>query len=248
MPSTNPLAVQLYSVRDELEANRLSTLQALAGAGYGAVEAYDPLAEPAAFKRLVDDLGLSICATHAPLLGPNRSEILDAVGVLGTDTVIVPSSPPERWSDAAGLDRLADELGDAAAAAAAAGIRVGYHNHWTELDHRIGDTSALEALAAQLDPSIILEVDTYWAHVAGADVPALLQRLGDRVRYLHIKDGPGTKDDPMTAVGTGTLPIPAILHANADVEWDVVELDECATDMLTALAESAAYLSRDGVR
>jgi sugar phosphate isomerase/epimerase len=90
---------------------------------------------------------------------------------------------------------------------------------------------------------VIIEVDVYWAHVGGQDVPALLGRLGDRVRYLHVKDGPATKGEPMTAVGAGTLPIPEILAAGKSVEWRVVELDECATDMVEALAESHAYLT-----
>ena len=59
-------------------------------------------------------------------------------------------------------------------------------------------------LADQLDDAVLLEVDTYWAAVGGQDVPALLGRLGDRVRYLHVKDGPVVdRDDFMTAVGAG---------------------------------------------
>ena len=51
---------------------------------------------------------------------------------------------------------------------------------------------ALEVFADQLDPDVMLEVDTYWAYAGGADVPALLGRLGDRVVALHVKDGDGT--------------------------------------------------------
>ena len=40
-------------------------------------------------------------------------------------------------------------------------------------------------------PGVVLEVDTYWAFAGGADVPALLRRLGDRVAALHVKDGDG---------------------------------------------------------
>ena len=38
-------------------------------------------------------------------------------------------------------------------------------------------------------------------------------RLGERVRYLHVKDGPVTRDDPMTAVGAGRMPVADILAA-----------------------------------
>ena len=62
----------------------------------------------------------------------------------------------------------------------------------------------LEVLAEQLDPAVVLEVDTYWAYVGGADVPALLERLGDRVVALHIKDGDGSLDNKkQVPVGSG---------------------------------------------
>ena len=47
----------------------------------------------------------------------------------------------------------------------------------------------------------------------------------------------------MTAVGDGKLDIPGILEASADhAEWLIVELDNCATDMMTAVEKSYKYL------
>jgi sugar phosphate isomerase/epimerase len=132
--------------------------------------------------------------------------------------------------------RLADE-----------GLGLGYHNHVHELALLPGGTPALEALAAGLDPSVLLEVDTYWAAVGGQDVPALLGRLGERVRYLHVKDGPVTKDDPMTAVGAGRMPVAEILAAAPAAAWRVVELDRCATDLMTAVADSLTWLADRGL-
>ena len=94
---------------------------------------------------------------------------------------------------------------------------------------------------------MLLEVDTYWAAVGGQDVPALLGRLGDRVRYLHVKDGPVTRDDPMTAVGAGLMPVAEILAACPSAEWHVVELDRCATDVLIAVRDSLAWLAARGL-
>ena len=94
---------------------------------------------------------------------------------------------------------------------------------------------------------MLLELDTYWAAVGGQDVPALLGRLGDRVRYLHVKDGPVTRDDPMTAVGAGRMPVAEILAAEPAADWHVVELDRCATDMMTAVGDSLAWLASHGL-
>jgi sugar phosphate isomerase/epimerase len=141
---------------------------------------------------------------------------------------------------------VAAELNGMAARLADEGLRLGYHNHDHELAPLPDGTPALEALAAQLDPVVLLEVDTYWAAVAGQDVPALLGRLGERVGYLHVKDGPVTRDDPMTAVGTGRMPVAEILAA-APAAWHVVELDRCATDMMTAVGDSLAWLAAQGL-
>ena len=62
-----------------------------------------------------------------------------------------------------------------------------------------------------------------------------------------MKDGPVTRDDPMTAVGAGRMPVADILAACPSAEWHVVELDRCATDMLTAVRDSITWLIGHGL-
>jgi sugar phosphate isomerase/epimerase len=237
-----PLAVQLYSVRDQLSVDRAGTLSQIAKIGYTKVEPYDPLNDPSGFRTLIDGLGLSVCSTHAPVLGERRDELPDALATIGCDTVIVPAIREDGFADLESVQRTADRLNETAAWAAQHGLRLGYHNHWWELSQQVDGVPALEALVSRLAPEVILEVDVYWVAVGGVDVPQLLGRLGDRVKYLHVKDGPATREAPMTAVGAGTLPIPEILAAAPADAWRVIELDECATDMVTALAESYTYV------
>src|SRR6202042_704287 len=171
----------------------------------------------------------------------------DGASTVGADTVIVPWAAPERFADADAIAALARELNEAAARAAGRGLRFGYHNHAFELA-MVGGRTGLEALADALDPAVLLEVDTYWAAVGGQDVPALLGRLGDRVRYLHVKDGPVVnRDDFMTAVGAGRMPVAEILAASPSAQWHVVELDRCATDMMSAVRDSLAWLTGQGL-
>jgi len=90
---------------------------------------------------------------------------------------------------------------------------------------------------------VILELDTYWAAVGGEDVVPLLGRLGDRVQFLHIKDGPLTKDDKeQLAVGAGKMPIDEILAA-APAALAVVELDDFTGDVFDAVTDSFTYLN-----
>ena len=246
MLTSNPPALQLYSVREQLPADRTGVLQRIAAAGDGAVEAVNVLDDPDSLRADLDAAGLEVCSVHAYPAGEQAADILAAAKTLGTDTVIVPHLPPARFADAASVAAVATELNEMAARCADAGLRFGYHNHDFELASLVAGL-ALEVLAAALDDSVLLELDTYWAAVGGQDVPALLGRLGDRVRYLHVKDGPITRDDPMTAVGAGRMPVADVLAAARSAEWHIVELDRCATDMLTAVEQSLGWLAQRGL-
>jgi len=241
---SNPLALQLYTVRQELAADRAGVLRRLAGFGYRAVEPFDVISDPDGLRADLDAAGLAVCSVHARPFGEQADAAFRGTRAVGADTVIVPHMPPERFADAESIAGLAKELNEAAVKAADHGLRLGYHNHDFELSSTVGGRPGLEVLAAALDPAVILEVDTYWAAVGGQDVPALLGRLGDRVRYLHVKDGPAvSREDDMVAVGSGRMPVADILAACPSAEWHVVELDRCATDMLTAVGDSLAWLA-----
>ncbi len=243
-----PPAVQLYTVREQMAADRKGVLAQLAAFGYRAVEPFDVLSDPEGLRADLAAAGLTVCSVHASPAGERGDAVVSAVRTLGADTIIVPYLPPARFADADGVRDVAHELTGLSRWAADHGLRLGYHNHDFELSSMIGGRPALEVLAGQLGDAVLLEVDTYWAAVGGQDVPDLLRRLGDRVRYLHVKDGPATgRDDDMTAVGAGRLPVAEILAANPSVQWHVVELDRCATDMMTAVRESLAWLVRQGL-
>ena len=93
---------------------------------------------------------------------------------------------------------------------------------------------------------MVLEVDTFWSEVGGVSAPGLLARLGDRVRYLHMKDGPLTRDTlTQQPLGQGALDVPAILAAAPDAHR-VVEFDDHDGDIFAAIEASYRFLV-DGV-
>jgi sugar phosphate isomerase/epimerase len=241
----NPAGLQLYSVREQLAVDRKGVLAQVAGFGYRVVETFNVLNDPEGLHEDLTAVGLSVGSAHAhPGAEPDATAA--ALRTLGTDVIIVPYLPPDRYSSAETVAEVAAELNTLAAWAAGEGLSLGYHNHDFELSSLIGGRTALEVLTDQLDASVFLEVDTYWAAVGGQDVPELLGRLGDRVKYLHVKDGPITKDDPMTAVGSGRMPVAEILAASPST-GHIVELDRCATDMLTAVGDSLNWLVAQGL-
>ena len=236
------LSVQLYTLRKALEQDFDGTLQRLVGFGFTQVE---PFQLPALADRLRTGLrqnGLAAPTTHVGLLSGNQDEICELAVELGIQTIIEPYVDPARWQAEADINEIASELNEAAQRAARYGLRVGYHNHHFELESKISGVHALEVFADRLAPEVVLEVDTYWAYAGGADVPALLKRLGDRVVALHLKDGDGTLDTAQqVAVGSGVLPIWEIIAAAPDA-LRVVELDDSKTDLFEAVAASRDFL------
>ena len=240
--STENVSVQLYTVRTALAEDFDGTLAQVAGFGFSQVE-------PFGFVKFMDGLrnlskhGLTAPTAHVGLLAGDQDEIFAAAKELGIGTVIEPAIREPHWQTAEDIKSTADQLNAAAEKAADHGLRVGYHNHWWELEAKVDGKHGLEVLADHLAPEVGLEVDTYWAHAGGADVPALLGRLGDRVFALHIKDGDGTLDTKkQVAVGSGVLPVWDFIDAKPDA-LRVVELDDSAGDLLAAVRDSRAYLS-----
>jgi sugar phosphate isomerase/epimerase len=240
------ISVQLYSVREEFAAHPEGTLRRLATIGFERVEPYGVLENLAVLRDALPAFGLTAPTAHARLLGADQHAVFRAAADLGVGIVIDPMVRAERWQEPADIVVTAAALNSAAKIAADYGVTVGYHNHWWELQSRIAGGSALEYLVDRLDPAVVLEVDTYWATAGGADAPALLGRLGVRVRAIHVKDGDlATDASGQVPAGQGRVPVPAVLAAAPDA-LRVVEFDRYDGDIFDGLAASFAY--RTGAR
>jgi sugar phosphate isomerase/epimerase len=254
MTSTNnlpPVGSQLYTVRAELSRDFAGTLRRVADIGYTGVETafFDEGVSIDEVSRRLRALGLTVFSAHVDLpLGAHRDDALRTAETFGCRRIVWHGWPEDvRYSSLDGIRQLADEYNAANEVAAANGLQLGLHNHWWEMTPVEGQLP-YRVLRERIDPRIFFELDVYWAMVAGLDPVAVIQELGERAPLLHIKDGPAVRNQPMTAVGSGSLDIPAIAAAaRGTAEWLVVELDECATDMLQAIEESYLYLTTNGL-
>jgi len=244
-----PISLQLYSLRQAAAENLPDVLRQVAEIGYKGVE-FAGLHDhaPKDVRKMLDDLGLVASSAHMPLpVAQNVNEIVDVAGALGLD-VIVAGCGPDRFKDLAGVQAAADEFETAAELLRPHGLTIAYHNHWWEMAELDGQYG-LELLLARA-PDLNVEMDVYWACGFGkVDVPALIDRYKARMPLLHLKDGPLVQDQPHTAVGAGRMDIPACVSAADEnvLNWVIVELDDCATDMLAAVRESCLYLVANGL-
>ncbi|MEO1286975.1 MAG: sugar phosphate isomerase/epimerase [Chloroflexota bacterium] len=245
MIKMNSIAVQMYSVRDDLARDFSGTLRKLAGFGYTAVELarFPANVTPEGAKSLMDDLGMTIVASHSPLpLGIDKHAVLDNILPMETPYLVCPWLDPDNYyQDLDGIKTACEILNEANVVVKENGMTLAYHNHWFEMAV-VDGKPAYQHMLDYLDDDIVFELDTYWAKVAGLDPVQVIADLQGRLPILHIKDGPAEDNiEAMVAVGDGAMDVPAILEAS-QAQWHVVELDRCDTDMMTAVKKSYSYL------
>lgn len=240
----NP-SLQLYTLRDALATDFDGTMDRVAAIGYRQVEPYRFVTSVDELERTLASTGLVAPSAHVGLLSiDDQRPVFEAAVRLGIGIVIDPHVDRSLWTTADDIAATADKLNRAAQVGAEFGVTVGYHNHHFELENRIDGRFALDVLVDALDPAVVLEIDTYWAQVGGADPVELLTRLGERVVAIHIKDGDGSLDiTKQVAVGAGSLPIERIIAAAPPSAIGVVELDGFDGDEFDAVTDSFAYLT-----
>ena len=243
-----PIALQLYSVREAMNEDFAETVKKVAGMGYAGVEtAGFPGTTPEAAGQLFKDLGLAVPSAHLPLpLGDDKNQVLDIMAAVDAKQITSPAIGHEPYQSIAGIQQAAERFNQANAVARENGYTFAIHNHWMEFQEVEG-RNAHEVLLEHLDETVHFQLDTYWIQTAGLDPAAIVQKLAHRAPTIHIKDGPCTREDPMVALGEGSIDIGSLIAAGGDsVAWIIVELDRCATDMMEAVDKSLTYLIRQG--
>ena len=250
------LSVQLYTIRDQIAANPKDALSRLAAIGFRQVEtAFWPkgvtLDQSAGWLK---EIGLSVSSAHIELpVGAQQQIFLQTAKAYQCKHMIWHGWPEDkRYSTMEGTRELIRIYNNASNFARDNGLVFGLHNHWWEFRNKVDGKFVFEWLHQELDPAVFFEIDTYWVKVAGHDPATIVSRLKDRVKFMHIKDGPALwnpklaedNPDPMTAVGKGTQDFPAIVKAAPLTDFMVIEMDKVATDVFDALKESFQYMTQ----
>jgi sugar phosphate isomerase/epimerase len=230
MPGKLPVALQMYTVRDDAQADLAATLRRVKEIGYGAVEIAGYAGTTAAeYQRLLSDNGLQAISAHVgfDLVTKQIAQVIDEAALLGLTRVVVPWIGSPYTDSMDGFLRLGDALGKAAAALGESGIALGYHNHAFEFEQSVDGVFAFDAIF-DAAPAIFVEMDTFWVKKGGQDPAAYLRRYTGRVPLIHLKDMDA--DGNFAPVGAGTIDYTgSLLPAayDAGVEAVIVEQDSC---------------------
>lgn len=248
------IGLQLYTVREQLEADFEGTLRHAAGLGYEGVEFHNYgnfTAED--LRALLDELGLKAIGTHIQLsnLKNNLENEIAYLKTIGAKYAICPwleddARDAESWKqhfiDFAQIGRVCREHN----------IEFLYHNHEFEFSTLIDGEMVFEKLFNSIPASDLkVEMDIGWVQYSGIDPVTYIVNYAGRLPVLHLKDFLKESRDPEKQIdtvelGQGDLPLLDILQAasDANVEWVIVEQDLCTNPPLESVATSMEWVKQ----
>lgn len=243
------IGLSTVSVYPESSAHAFAYAASL---GYDAIEVMvgiDAISQQtSAVKQLSDHHQIPITAVHAPcLLFTQRvwgtepwgklersAEMAEAVGA---EVVVV--HPPFRWQKA----YAAGFVEGIAALEASTGIAFAVENMYP---WRASTKRGMEMYLPGWDPSeepyANTTIDLSHAAIAQSDVVEMAQRLGDRLRHVHLTDGTGSAKDEHLVPGRGSMNAAGFLQHLASVGFDGEIVLEINTRKCRDLAEREADL------
>ncbi len=243
------IALQLYTVREQMAEDYAGTLQRVKDIGYDVVQLTGHLPGDAAeTKAMLDGIGLSVAGIHIDLgeLEGNLQHWIDFCKAVGTIDLVCPAIPGNRREGEANWLALAGVLDGIGATCREQGTRLSYHNHSFEFV-KFGDRYALDLLYQETSPeNLLCEIDTYWIQHGGECPAAYIRTYSGRGPILHIKDMADDEARSFAEIGRGILDWDAIHAASleAGVECYCVEQDRCAGDPLESARISYEFTKK----
>ena len=231
--------IQMYSVRDLAKEDLFEALKEVAALGYKKVEFAGFFGKSAEeVKAKTEELGLTISGTHSGFsdLLEDYEGTVKYHQALGNTEYIIPSAD---LSTKEKLDRFIEDVNRIQTKLEEEGIHLSYHNHAHEFVPMEDGTVIYDELVNRT--ALGLEIDTYWAFVGGRDPLAMMEKLKDRLRFIHIKDG--LKDGKGKPLGLGEAPVKAVYKKARELGIPmIVESETLDPDGITEARICMSYL------
>lgn len=250
-----PIAIQLYSVRDDMAADFEGTLKKIKALGYDGVEFAGLYGrKPEYIRDLLKEIGLVPVSAHvayAEMMADIEKTMSD-YETIGVKYIAIPYMTEEYRPNAPKFDEALENMKVLGKAAAAHGMTLLYHNHDFEFV-KVGNEYGIDVMYNKVPADCLqTELDTCWVNVAGENPANFVLKYSGRAPVVHLKDFhmPAKKPKKMYAligiddgkaeekkeedsfgfrpIGHGMQDIPAIIAASekAGAKWLVVEQDD----------------------
>lgn len=233
MSKTLPIAVQVYSVREEAERDFAGTMKKLSEMGYDGVELaglYGKSAEE--IRDSIKAAGLIAISAHVSYdeLAGDLEKTLQDYETIGCRYIVIPWLGEDRRFGAALYEETIKVIPVISEGCKKHGMTLLYHNHDFEFAKTPDGTYALDQLYAEVPADVLgAEPDTCWIKVGGPDPSEWLKKYSGRCPLVHVKDFRRKADGvDLLALGEGEQDFPTLVKTAKEcgAQWLVIEQDD----------------------
>jgi sugar phosphate isomerase/epimerase len=251
-PRSFGIGLQLYTIRDAMEADVPGSLKKVADMGYKYLELAKYAdgkfygMEPPEFKKIVSDLGMEILSSHTQVEAQgitleNAKKMTEDHAKLGVKYCVQPWVVEEARKTVASYQKMAADWNKVGEIMKESGIQFGYHNHNFEFDTVEGKVPYFDIFLAELDKDLVtMELDLFWVTKAGQNPVDIFKKYPGRFQLFHMKDMYTSQAPFFTTtgvtdfapVGAGVMNFKEILAAKdiAGMKYMLVEEDKSRDD------------------
>ena len=200
------LAIQLYSVRDDMKKDPLDTLKQLSQMGYKYVEHanYENRKfygySATEFKKVLDGLGLKMPSGHT-VMGTQhwdnaKNDFTDVwkytvedAATVGQSYVISPWLDDRFRKTTSDLKKFLERFNKSGELCKKSGLKFGYHNHDFEFSSSLDGVKVFDLILANTDPSLVAQqLDIGNMYGAGGRALEIVKQYPGRFELMHVKD------------------------------------------------------------
>lgn len=229
------VALQLYSVRDEMSKDPLGTLKQLAEFGYHFVEhasyqnrKFYGYSVPE-FKQILGDLDMKMLSGHTSFnekhWDASKKEFTDLwkhtvedAAEIGQEFIISPALSLGWRKTYDDMLKYMDVFNKCGAYCKKWNTKFGYHNHDFEFSEQLNGKKIYDILLQNTDPDLVAQqIDIGNMYGAGGRAMDIIKQYPGRFELMHVKDeiksASGSMEGYESAVlGTGVIGVKDVLH------------------------------------
>ena len=243
-----PIALQLYSVREDCAHDFRGTLSAVANMGYTGVEFAGYHGRSAdELKTMLDSIGLKVAGSHVKiesLLGDELHQTIKFNKKIGNHFLIVPGLPKQMRNSKAAWLKTAQLMNKIAEEIRPERLRVGYHNHPSaNVFHPIDGALPWDLLFQTTTADVLMQIDCGNAMREGVSADKIIDTIKQyrgRAVTVHLKEYSATNNRAL--IGEGEMKWRELFNVCETIggtEWYIIEQENSSYPPLEAARRCA---------
>ncbi len=226
-----PVALQVYSIREDAENDFRKAMLEIKQMGYDGVELAGLYGHsPDEVKECLLDIGLIPVSAHVSyeMLIEDLQGTVECYAAIGCKYIAISYIEEESRYGSEKFTEFISNIPVIAKACESVGMTLLYHNHEFEFLKTLEGEYVLDYIYRIIpEKDLKAEIDTCWVKYSGVDPVEYLGKYHGRCPIVHIKDFYLKEPIEFAPVGYGVQGMPDILNKaiNSGCEWVIVEQD-----------------------